>query len=192
MLIPSEQSQDLKNGLIYLTQAIRSPGWITVVVDNAKEFESLVKSNDKDLLDLKIELQLTDTFNKNANSVVDRGCQELEEELRKLCPEAETLLAATLSKAIVAVDQKLRRKGMFSAYEMHTARDLNTGENLSVNDDQLQSDQLNTRKDITQSEGGKPDQNHEKVGDTVTMNTKQDKHHARDMFIVTGTNDDKV
>ena len=37
----------------------------------------LKKSNFFDLL-------LTVVFNKNSNAVVDRGCQELEEELRKL------------------------------------------------------------------------------------------------------------
>ena len=52
---------------------------------------------------------------------------------------------------------------------MHTARDLNTGENLSLNDDQLRSDQLNKRKDKTGSANDKQDQNHVKVGDTVSQ-----------------------
>ena len=192
MLIQSEQAQDLKDGLVHLTQGIRHPGWITMVVDNAKGFESLVKQKDEDLLKLKINLQLTDEFNKNANSVVDRGCQELEEELRKISPEAAAITPATLSQAVLAVNQKLRRKGTISAYEIHTARDLNTGENLNLKDDLLRDKQLKTREDQNTRAKDINLQTQAKVGDTVTVINRQDKHNVRDMFLVTGTNNDKV
>ena len=114
MLIPSEQAEDLKHSLVLLTEGIRHPDWITIIVDNATGFQSLVKTNDKDLTELQIKLILTDEFNKNANAVVDRGCQELEEELRKLSPEGNTLSQVTVSKAISAINRKLRYGGNIS------------------------------------------------------------------------------
>ena len=124
MLIESEKAIDLKRGLILLTQASRRPGWIKVMLDNAKGFESLVKQNNEELKELQLEFLLTDVFNKNANAVTDKACQELEEELRKLSPEGKQVTQAQISRAVIEVNKKLRRRGELSAYEVNTARDM--------------------------------------------------------------------
>ena len=104
-LIPSEKAEDLKEGLIVLSEGMRHPGPITVKGDNAKGLESLQKK-DQDLAKLNINLILADVFNKNSNAVIDKACQELEEELRKLSPEGSPISQATLAQALIQVNKK--------------------------------------------------------------------------------------
>ena len=60
-------------------------------VDNAPGFASLISRKDKDLEMLHVVLLSTDEFNKNINAVIDKGCQELEEEVTKLVPDESKL-----------------------------------------------------------------------------------------------------
>ena len=188
-LIPSEKAADLKDGLIVLSEGVRQPGKITVKADNAKGFESLAK-DDKDLEQLDIDLILTDVFNKNSNAVVDRGCQELEEELRKLSPEGKPISQATLAQAQLQVNKKIRRQGKLSAYEIHAARDGNTGENLHLNDQDIRTDHLQGRKAARKPVNSTPPVI--QVGDTVVMKEKQNKHKAREAFVVTGLEKNEI
>ena len=71
LIITSEKAEDLKQGLIRLTTAMRRSGKISVIVDNAKGFVSLIA--DKDLIQLKMIIQKTEEFNKNANAVIDKN-----------------------------------------------------------------------------------------------------------------------
>ena len=87
MLIPSEKAEDLKQGIIMLTSGMRHPNMIQVSPDNSPGFQNLTKNKEKDLLKLKITFVKTDELNKNANAVIDRGCQELEDEIKKISPE---------------------------------------------------------------------------------------------------------
>ena len=123
ILIESEKSEDLKNGLILLLSSMRRPNSVTVTVDNAPGFSSLITKKDKDLEGLKIILLPTDEFNKNANAVIDKGCQELEEELTKLVPGGSKITQPILAQAVLQLNQKVRRRGTISSYEIHTARD---------------------------------------------------------------------
>ena len=129
----------------------------------------------------------TDEINKNANAVIDKGCQELEEELKRLDPECVKINSATLKLAILNLNSKLRRRGNISAYEINTARDQNTGQNMDLDDEALRTDQKNKRKDVRD-----PRDKVINVGDTVTTTNKSDKHKANDMFIVTAKENDKV
>ena len=108
-LVPSEKTSNLKAGIISLTTPILHPGPITVVTDWAPGFISAFK-NDPQLKDLHINLLLKDQLNKNFNAVVDRACQDLETEIRKLTPEAGKIDPATLAKATIATNSNLRRK----------------------------------------------------------------------------------
>ena len=99
--------------------------------DVGSGFASLEKG-DKQLEDLDITLVTKDEFNKNYNAVVDRQCQELEGELRKLAPESAAISQAQLSKAVLQLNAKLRRKGSLAAYEIHAARSLHTGANIEI------------------------------------------------------------
>ena len=189
-LVQSEKAVDLKEGMVRLLEGVRRPGWITVRADNAKGFESIAK-NDCEIEQLKIKLELVDQLNKNSNAVVDKGCQELEEELRKLSPEGQALTPVLLARAVLAVNQKLRRGGKLSAYEISSARDSNTGENLTIKDDEIRGEQLEKRKKENQLEQ-QVEEKVVKVGDTVVVRGAQEKHTARDMFIVTEEKEDKV
>ena len=132
--VESEKTSDLKEGIINLTTAIRKPGTIYVTADNAPGFSSLFGNKDTDLQKLNITMIKTDELNKNANAVVDKACQELEEEIKRIDPEGENISMGTLKLAVLNLNTRLRRKGRISAYEMNTARDQNTGENLNLND----------------------------------------------------------
>ena len=189
-LIDSEKAEDLKAALILLSSTMRSPNLIQVTVDNAPGFSSLVKKEDKDLQLLKINLILTDEFNKNANAVIDKGCQELEEELLKLEPEGVKISQVILAKAILGLNQKMRRRGNISAYELHTARDITTGENLNLDDQKLRQNQLQARED--KNAKTRTSVKDVQVGDTVIALNKQDKHKAKDMFIVMAKEGNKV
>ena len=182
-LIPSEKACDLKEGLILLSAGVRHPGKIVIKADNAKGFESLQK-NDKDLERLGIDLILCDVLNKNSNAVVDKGCQELEQEIRKLSPEGNSISQVDLSQAVQQVNMKFRRNGTLTAYEIHTARDSTTGQNLSLDDDKLRAAQLDKR--ALGRPPGQPNQQVIEIGDTVAVVGKQPKHMARDTFVVTG------
>ena len=59
MLIASEKADDLKAGLIILTDNVRHPGPITVTTDSVVGFTSLARG-DKQLKDLNITLQTRD------------------------------------------------------------------------------------------------------------------------------------
>ena len=185
ILVPSEKAVDLKQALLILLQSMRKPRWIEVNVDNAKGFESLVKQQDSELASLKIKLTLTDVFNKNASSVVDKACQELEEELRKVSPGGTSLTQAQLSQAVMQVNQKMRRGGGLSSHEISTSRDMHTGQNLQLQDDLLRQDQMQKRVVQQDRHGGVDVQQAVQVGDRVAVRQQQDKHKARDLYQVT-------
>ena len=108
-IMPSEKADDLNTGLINLTTSLRHPGPITIVTDWAPGFIS-TSNNDKDLKDLHISLVLKDNLNKNYNAVVDKACQDIEGELRKLSPEGNKINPTILAKATIATNALLRRK----------------------------------------------------------------------------------
>ena len=186
-LIKSEKAEDLRSGIISLTTPVRHPGPIMVTTDAASGFISLAKG-DKQLNDLLITLKLKDQLNKNFNAVVDRACQDIERELRKLAPEGGKLTESTLAKATIAVNAILRRKGTISAYELHTARSQDTGENLLLKDEDIFNKQIKLR----QSKEKTSPVHDIKIGDTVTNVAPQDKHKAREIYLVTGESGDKV
>jgi hypothetical protein len=190
VLIESEKAEDLKHGLITLTPTMRKPDWICIKVDNAPGFQSLVKAKDKELLELKIKLDLTEEMNKNANAVVDKRCQELEEELKKLSPEGSKLSQAQLTKSVLNLNRRLRRTGNISAFEIHTSRDINTGINLNLDDAVLRGKQLDKRNQDNLKTIGSHDEI--LVGDTVTLRINSAKHSVQDMFIVTGKDGENV
>ena len=168
---------------------MRHPNTIYVSPDNSPGFKTLIRNQDQELNKLKISFVKTDEFNKNANAVIDRGCQELEEEIKRLSPEGEKITLAILKLAIMNLNSKLRRRGTISAFEINSSRDQNTGEHLPLSDEKLRSNQLQVRKS---HETNIPKIKPILVGDTVTIKNKTDKHKANDMFVVTGKNDEKV
>ena len=68
-IIKAENNKELKSGIIDLIQQIRLHSKITVKVDNATGFKPLLENKDHDLA---IQIEATDTFNKNANAAMTR------------------------------------------------------------------------------------------------------------------------
>ena len=79
------------------------------------------KNNDPGLAKLQISLITADEFNKNFNAVIDKACQEVEAELRKLCPEGGKISNHDLAQATLAMNNKLRRTENVAAYKIHTS-----------------------------------------------------------------------
>ena len=189
MLINSEKAEDLKAAIILLTSNIRHPGPISISTDSAAGFSSLAKG-DKQLQDLNITVETRDPFNKNFNAVVDHACQELENEIRKLLPEGGSINQFQLSAATLALYAKLRRKGTLSAYEIHSARSLHSGNNLQLSDAKLRQNQIAARES---SQPGKASTvTYPQPGDTVTPLNTQPKHSVRNMYLVTSSSPDSV
>ena len=187
ILINSEKADDLKDGLLTLITALRKPSTVYITVDNSPGFKSLITTKDQTLEKHKIKLIGTDIINKNANAVVDKGCKELEEEMKRLDPEGKPISIATLKLAILNLNSRLRRKGCISAFEIHTARDQESNENLHLKDEILRTNQLQTRSQ-QQNTIAKPVEE----GDTVTIKNSNNKHTANDMYVITKKNGDDV
>ena len=69
--------------------------------------------------------------------MVDKACQEIESELRKIRPEGGKVTATDLAQAILSMNLKLRRKEGVAAYEMHPTRKLESGPNIQLDDVKL-------------------------------------------------------
>ena len=106
-----------------------------------------------------------DEFNKNFNAVVDKACQEIEAELRKLCPEGGKISNLDLAQVTLAMNNKLRRTENVAAYEIHTSQRLETGQNLVLHNHKLRDSQIAARRHTTQSQITHPSP---KPGDTIT------------------------
>jgi len=185
-LIPSEQQQDLKTAIINLTSPVRLSPSITIRTDNATGFQALLK--DIELQDLGIKIELADPHNPNANAVVDKACRELEQEINKLQPQGGQITAATLAKATLLLNAKLRRKDKLSATEIHFARNQATSANLMLDDSEIRKSQISNRHTTVVT----PANNNIKEGDTVMLAANPPKHTTRDLFLVTATENQKV
>ena len=196
-IVRSEGNKDLKDGIIELLSPIKLHGNINVKVDNATGFKPLLDNKDHDLTKLGITIIATDVFNINENAVVDRACYELEQELIRLEPDGRQVTNTTIQLAVQTLNQKLRRNGKLSAFEIFFNRDGMNGSNLQLDYDLVKQKQLENRDYHNERHNAKvqfhQQQQQPLPGDIVITNcNKQDKHKARDTFIITATNDDKV
>ena len=187
--IKSENNKDLKQGIIDLTVPLKISTNITVKVDNATGFKPLLKNKDPDLAKLNISVVNTDPFNKNENSIVDRGCQELEHEIKTLEPDGRQISLTTLLQAVDIVNKKIRRNGKLSAYDIHFNRNINTGESLDLDYKEIKEQQRKMRDYHNKRHNDKIQHTSEspcaEPGDIVVTREKNDKHKAREIFLVT-------
>ena len=194
--VKNESSSEFKQALIDLIVPIKNPGKCTVRVDNARGFLPLLHDKCQDLKLLQIYVEALDPFNKNNNAVIDRGCFELEQEIKKAEPEGKPISNSTLQMAVSRLNSLLRRNGQISSFEIHFNRCQNTGEGLNLNYGLIRSEQLKVRNlhnerhnDKLQPQKSTPVP---KPGDIVLTKAKPDKHKAKDLYVVTSTDDSKV
>ena len=197
-IILSEKAEDLKEGIIVTTSSVRRKSDISVRVDNAPGFQSLVSSKDKDLEKLGISLDLSDSTNKNGIAIVDKAIQELEKEIVAISPDNRPLSSSDLAKATIALNSRIRSRDL-SSYEIMFSREQNTGENIKLDDKSMSTTKMNLKeKNHQYSEKSKfenflePKSAHAEQGDFVFMKKDGGKHQLRDLYIVTECKDDKV
>ncbi len=196
-IIRSENHKDLKEGIVDLLTPIKLSGKITVKVDNCTGFKPLLDNKDPDLVKLGITIIPTDVFNINENSVVDRACYELEQELIRLEPDGRQVTNTTIQVAVQNLNKKLRRNGKISAYDIFFNRDGLTGEKLDLDYNKLKQDQTDNRNLHNQRHNNKLKSTDIKPqpspGDIVIpLTQKHDKHKAQDMFLVTSAGDNSI
>jgi hypothetical protein len=93
--IPSERKEDLLHGLIQVTTPIRRGELLLIRTDRAPALEALAKSPPHEMKSVNIQLVLPDAhFNKNSIAKVDKIIQELQLEIRKICPGLPEELSA--------------------------------------------------------------------------------------------------
>ena len=101
MLIQSEQTKNLKAGLILLISTMHHPGPIIITTEFALGFLALFKDTDTQLTSLNITLNRQDEFYQNFNTVVDPACRELETKICKLAPKGGSIKLAQFTAAIL-------------------------------------------------------------------------------------------
>ena len=196
-IIKSESHQELKQAIIDLILPLKLQGQTIVRVDNARGFIPLLDDKDHDLKKLHILVQATDVHNKNSNAVVDKACYEIEQGLIRIEPDGRPISNTTLQMAIANLNSKLRRNGQISAFEIHFNRDMNTGQNLNLNYNEIREDQLKTRKAANEKHNVKvsakcQQKQQPQPGDIVVINKNKDKHKANDVYVVTAADKEDV
>merc|ERR1712020_588526 len=126
-LIQNETAEELESGLRCLF-ALVGPSNATRLrtcrTDNAKSFISLFKN--KTLIDIGVTIDLSNAQNKNGNPVAEKNNREVQNAILSVTPAGGQISELELSKAISALNAKLRWTGM-SASELWTAQCLGLG-----------------------------------------------------------------
>ena len=190
-----ETSESLEECIIRLVTPIRHTGKVVLRTDQATGFVKAKLS--KNLADLDIIIELGNSLNKNSNAVVDKAIQELEKEITVLQPGENTLNPATLAKACMNLNDRLRRAGTISARHILFSRDDKKMTNIHLDDELLAKNQLEEREKANHLKNkGKSliniTKNDVQVGDHVMLNANPKKHCVRDTFEVIAEIDNGV
>ena len=194
-IVKSEQSNCLLKGIIECITPIRSSGQVTVRTDSAPGFLSI--ENNPVLSKLNIILNTTDSSNKNSVASVDNAIREIEEELIKLSPHDASVNPSILALATKSMNNKIRNRGL-TAFEIMFARDSVNQQNLTLTDGNLIDQQLKLKEANNKHLMNSRFKNsHEQTetfqkGDTIALITDKDKTKARDIFMVTGVDKNKM
>ena len=187
--LPDESSDSLKDGIIKTTQTVRHSGQVIVRVDAAPGFKSLYMSKNKSLADLDISLELGEVLNKNSNACVDKSISELNQEIKKLVFHEVPIDEAILSRALISLNNKLRRNGQLSSSNILFSRDRLTNVNLQLNDKEIAHNQLKNRQTTNAYRSGTlqaTEKHKPATGDIVMLKSNPAKHNIRDSYLVTG------
>ena len=100
-IISSEQKEDMVQGILHLVTPMRHCSRVLVRTDKAPALKSLAETPDQELVKNGIRLELGEDLNKNSNCSIDKKIQELEAELRRLCPKETKITTGTLCQAVI-------------------------------------------------------------------------------------------
>ena len=140
--ISNENADSIRQAIILSTIELIPAGGLDIKVDNASAMQSLV--GDSHLKRYNISIHLARKKNKNGNPVAEKAVQEFKQEKLKLKPTGGAI--NELEKALITSSLNRRiRNSQFSAREIITTRDQNTGEKIDIDDDKLALNQLERR-----------------------------------------------
>ena len=190
--VPDETASSLRSALLLNTAFLRSPT-CTVRIDSASGFESL--RTNTSLKDRGIILDFGYIKNKNSNSVVDKGIQELEAEFLKVGCSNVPVSDINLQSALDILNGRVRNRGL-SAKEIIFQRDQHSLEQLNFSDLALSHDQREVRQknNVSSAHSKAPGKSFAagsdaKVGDLVFIKDERNKYKARDRYIVVSIDD---
>ena len=145
MLLTSEKTEDMVEGILALTTPIRHSNKIVVRVDCAPALKSLAKNTNEELVRNGVRLELGESMNKNSNCSIDKKIQELELEIKKLCPKETPISTGLLCQAVTNLNDRIRNQGLSSS-QIHFSRDTTLGENLILDDKEMMEDKIRRRE----------------------------------------------
>ena len=187
LIVDDEKADTLRSALIISTSFLRANP-CTIRVDTSPGFLAL--RNDDMLNSLGIQIDFGRIKNKDSNSVIDKGIQELEIEFLKH-GASECLTHLQLQLSIDTLNSRIRNRG-FSAKEIILKRDQFTNTNIEVSDQKLSQEQQAKRAQnhlsSSLSKAGTKSTISRvvaTVGDLVFIKHEKQKHKLRDRFIVT-------
>ena len=180
--ISDETSESLEDNLIKLITPVRHSGKVIVRTDQATGFTKALKSTK--LIELEISIELGNSLNKNSNAVIDKGIQELEKEITTLAPGEKPIDQVILAKAIMNLNNRLRRSGAISARNILFSRDDKRMTNIHLDDSKIALDQLHHREAANKLKNKSKSFISADVtaGDQVMLNKNPAKHHSRDTY----------
>ena len=197
MLINDETGSILKDGVMQLSSRFRAPTGpaITVRVDSATGFQSVVA--DTHLTSIGITLELGEPKNINRNPVAEKCISELEAEISRIQPSGGKITDLTLAMSVANMNSRIRGSG-HTALEMWTRRDMHTREPLNLSDEILMKDKYEERlrNHLSSSKYKARGKTQYKlpsivVGDIVYIYDDRDKTKAREGYLVTALHKDK-
>ena len=178
------------DGILATVTPIRHGSNVQVRTDKAKAFSSLATNPDPQLAENGITIILGDDANPNKNAAVDKMMQELESEIRRLSPDGNKLSAGTLSQAVNNLNNRTRGHGL-TASQVHFSRDMEAGVNLRINDQKLWDIREGRKEALRKASQASPPPQVQ-PGQTVFLRGDGTKHKARDPFLVTKVEPEKV
>ena len=91
ILLSSEKANNLKDGLMQPLIPMQRPSGVYITENNSTGFKSLRIAKDQTFEKHMITLVKTDNVNMNTNAIIDKGCQESEEEIKYLEPDGHPM-----------------------------------------------------------------------------------------------------
>ena len=144
-IIPDEKADSLREGLVCLASRMRSPMSppATVRSDGSTSFQALV--NDSILSTHQLHIEIGDVKNPNKNPICEKAIEELHAEIVRLQPRGGKISQVILACAVSNLNGRIRHSHL-SAIEIWTQRDMSSGEQLNINDEELIKDKIIDRQ----------------------------------------------
>ena len=190
LLIPSEQHNDLRDGIVKsiigFTPLDGPPSVIRT--DAATGFQAL--TSDPTLKEARISIEIGNPKNINKNPVAERAIQDLEEELSREPQLLSHITEVALARVTARLNARIRTDGL-SAREIFFQRDQFTNNQIEFSDRSVITAKHNraVKNNVYSADSkahGKPPRPTQNinVGDLVYLYSERDKHLGRSRYLV--------